>query len=121
MHIRRERVDVDCEDSSGCLMVLLLSALMVTTALTASPAAPLASRVLPIYLIVLPDAEQGLNFDLYDVRAESAEPSKNNEMKPRSIFAIRRHIGLAAGYDNGIVHGSLGLYLTVAEIGRWNF
>lgn len=101
-------------------MVLLFSAFMVSTALAASPTAPLASRVLPIYLIELPDTEHGLNFDLYDVRAESAEPAKNTDPPPHSIFQIKRHIGLAAGYDNGIVHGSVGLYLTVAEIGRWN-
>ena len=101
-------------------MVLLFSAL-VSIALAAAPAAPLESRVLPIYLIVVPDTEHGLNFDLYDVRAELAEPAKLSDAPPHSIFQIKRHIGFAAGYDNGIVHGSLGLYLTVAEIGRWNF
>jgi hypothetical protein len=77
--------------------------------------------VLPIYLIVVPDTEHGLNFDLYDVRAEMAEPAKMSDTPPHSIFQIKRHVGFAAGYDNGIVHGSLGLYLTVAEVGRWNF
>jgi hypothetical protein len=105
-------------------MVLFLTAFMVSTALAASPTvpptAPLASRVLPAFLIVVPDA-QGLNFDLYDVRAELAEPQRQHEGPPHSIFAIKRHVGIAAGYDNGIVHGSLGLYLTVAQLGRWNF
>jgi hypothetical protein len=47
-------------------MVLFLTAFMVSP--PRSPAtAPLASRVPPTFLIVVPDA-QGLNFDLYDVR-----------------------------------------------------
>ncbi len=28
---------------------------------------------------------------------------------------------MAAGYDNGVLHGSLGMYLTVVEWGRWNY
>jgi hypothetical protein len=100
-------------------MVLFFAAFMVAAGLTVPPD-PLPSRTLPTSLMVLPDA-QGLNFDLYDVRAELTQPPIHNEGPPHSIFAIKRHIGLAAGYDNGIVHGSLGLYLTVAQIGRWNF
>ena len=34
---------------------------------------------------------------------------------------IKRHLGIGAGDDHGIVHGSIGFYLTVAEWGRWNF
>jgi hypothetical protein len=34
---------------------------------------------------------------------------------------IKRHIGASVGYDNTVLHGSVGLYLTVAEWGRWNF
>jgi hypothetical protein len=101
-------------------MVLVFTAFMYAAALANSPTAPLPSRVLPTLLIVLPDTP-GTNFDLYDVRAELAEPASHTEVQPHSIFAIKRHVGLAAGYDNGIVHGSLGLYLTVAQLGRWNF
>ena len=39
----------------------------------------------------------------------------------RSRFGIKKHVGIASGYDNGILHGSVGLYVTVAEFGRWNF
>jgi hypothetical protein len=99
-------------------MVLFFTAFMAA-ALAASPTVPLPSRVLPTFLIVLPDT-QGLNFDLYDVRAELNLQVRHPEVPPHTIFAVRRHIGLAAGYDNGVVHGSLGLYLTVAQIGRWN-
>lgn len=100
-------------------MVLFLTAFMFAAGVTASPD-PLPSHALPISLIVVPDT-QGLNFDLYDVRTELTQAGTHNEVQPHSIFAIKRHVGLAAGYDNGIVHGSLGLYLTVAQVGRWNF
>src|SRR5262249_7288473 len=40
---------------------------------------------------------------------------------PHTIFVVKRHVGVSAGYDNTVVHGSVGLYLTVAELGRWNF
>jgi hypothetical protein len=102
-------------------MGLCYTALLLAAALATSPTAPLPSRVLTTALISLPADIQGLNFDLYDVRAEMDEPSRKSEVPPHSIFQIKRHVGLAAGYDNGIVHGSLGLYLTVAQVGRWNF
>jgi hypothetical protein len=101
-------------------MGLCYTALLLAAALATSPTAPLPSRVLTTALISLPADTQGMNFDLYDVRAEIDEPHKT-EGPPHSIFQIKRHVGLAAGYDNGIVHGSLGLYLTVAQLGRWNF
>lgn len=85
----------------------------------ASPTDLLPTRTLPIALFVMP-ASQPENFDLLDLRAESREPASYSEVQPRTIFAIKRHIGLAAGYDHGVVHGSLGLYITVAEWGRWN-
>jgi hypothetical protein len=100
-------------------MVLFLAAFIVAAGVTAPPE-PLPSRALPIALIVLPEAE-GLNFDLYDTRAESLEAAIHSEVPPHSFFAIKRHVGVAAGYDNGIVHGSIGLYVTVAQVGRWNF
>ena len=79
----------------------------------------LASRSLPMSPFVL-SADPPQNFDLYDVRAELKEPANYSEVQPHSIFAIKRHIGVAAGYDQGIVHGSIALYVTVAEWGRWN-
>ena len=39
----------------------------------------------------------------------------------RIRFLFKRHIGASMGYDNTVVHGSVGLYVTVAEWGRWNF
>lgn len=87
---------------------------------TASPAEPLQSRAVPISLFVIPES-QPENFDLRDVRDELKAPASYSEVQPHSIFGIKRHLGLAAGYDQGIVHGSLGFYITVAEWGRWNF
>src|SRR5262249_3185949 len=101
-------------------MVLLFAAVVYAAALASPSTTPLPSRDLPVSLMVLPEAP-GMNFDLWDVRAEATEPASHNEVQPHSIFSIKRHVGFAAGYDNGVVHGSLGLYLTVAQVGRWNF
>jgi hypothetical protein len=101
-------------------MGLLFAALVYAAGLSAAVAVePLPSRALPVWLFTIPNA-QSINFDLYDIRAELAEPASHSETQPHSFFAIKRHIGVAAGYDNGIAHGSLGLYVTVAEWGRWN-
>jgi hypothetical protein len=100
----------------GLLLVALGCALGLQTSASAEP---LASRPVPMSLFVIP-ASPPENFDLADVRAEMNEPNSHSEVQRRSVFAIKRHVGIAAGYDQGIVHGSLGLYITVAEWGRWN-
>jgi hypothetical protein len=62
------------------------------------------------------------SFDLLDLREEQRERGRaRSDVETRSIFGIKRHIGIAAGYDNENVHGSVGFYLTVAEWRRWNF
>ena len=101
-------------------MVLFVAALVYAAGLTAAPAQPLPSRVLLILPIVVPEND-AINFDLYDVRAESTAPASHTEVQPHTIFSIKRHVGVAAGYDNGIAHASLGMYITVAQLGRWNF
>jgi len=68
-------------------------------------------------------AEVPVSFDLIDLRQEqrtAALPVKSDEVS-HTHFITKHHIGVAAGYDNGTAHGSLGYYLTVAEWGRWNF
>jgi hypothetical protein len=52
---------------------------------------------------------------------EQRTPAAIAETEPHSLFGIKRHVGIAAGYDNQVVHGSLGFYVTVAEWRRWNF
>jgi hypothetical protein len=82
---------------------------------------PLPSRdvVLPMFLV---PATEPMDFDLIDFRAEERTPASHRvDAEPNSIFVIKRHVGAAFGYDNGIVHTGIGLYLTVAELGRWNF
>ncbi len=79
----------------------------------------LASRPISPTFALIPE-EPPTNFDLYDLRHQPP-PLPAAEVDRHSIFAIRRHLGVAAGYDNGVLHGSVGLYLTVAEWGRWNF
>src|SRR5207244_3452735 len=82
---------------------------------------PLPGRALDVQLFILPEVEP-LSFDLIDFRAEQRHPVKAGvDAEPHSIFGIKRHIGVGAGYDAGVVHGSIGLYLTVAEWGRWSF
>jgi hypothetical protein len=82
---------------------------------------PLPSRPLSLPFAIVSSAEPA-SFDLLDFREHdkpaAAQPA---ETQPRTIFAVKHHVGVAAGYDNGIVHGSLGYYITVAELGRWNF
>jgi len=79
----------------------------------------LPSRPLTTAPVVVPE-EPFINFDLEDARAEQASTPPSDAPQPHSIFRLRRHWGLAGGYDRGVVHGSLGVYITVAELGRWN-
>jgi hypothetical protein len=86
--------------------------------------APLPSRPIAQLLCPLPDM-QPADFDLIDLRAAEHEAALKQpvpgEIEPHSHFGIKQHIGFAAGYDNGVLHGSLGFYMTVAEWGRWNY
>ena len=68
-------------------------------------------------------AEQPANFDLIDYHAGQAAAAVKpvGEVQPHTIFGLKRHVGFGAGYDNGIVHATVGLYITVAEWGKWNF
>ncbi len=102
-------------------MVALLAALAVTATLQSPPELELLPhRTLPLEPFVIP-ANHLVNFDLLDARAELSEPVPRSEEPPRTVFGIKRHVGVGAGYDSGILHGSIGLYLTIAELGRWNF
>jgi hypothetical protein len=81
---------------------------------------PLPSRTLNLPLAIVTGA-QPASFDLVDLRAQARQPAARRDSEPHSIFTIKSHVGVAAGYDNGVLHGSAGFYLTVAEWGRWNF
>jgi len=82
---------------------------------------PLLSRDLALPVFEVPGVEP-MDFDLMDVRAEQRQPTLARfDGDPHSLFVIKRHVGAALGYDNGIIHTGIGLYLTVAELGRWNF
>jgi len=99
----------------------LLAVTFLLSAGTASGQEPLPARD----LLLPPAIVQGVeptSFDLLDVREEAREQKKNpREEDPHTIFVVKKHVGGSVGYDNTIVHGSVGLYLTVAEWGRWNF
>jgi hypothetical protein len=100
-------------------MSVLVTLLVAATLVSESSVPPLQAHTLPVQLLPAPELPP-VNFDLMDVRA-SAPELLVSEVEPHTIFKIRRHVGFAAGYDSGIVHGSVGLYITIAELGRWNF
>jgi hypothetical protein len=98
---------------------------LITSILLLSPVMP-SDVVIPSQDLVLPAAivqnVPPVNFDLLDALAEMREPAVPvRDEDPHTIFVIKRHIGASAGYDNTVVHGSVGFYVTVAELGRWNF
>src|SRR5262245_45187719 len=100
--------------------------LFSTILLLSSGASASGDSVVPSRDLVLP-LVSGQNIDPFSfyllyVRDEMHEnPKAARDGDPHSIFVIKRHVGASAGYDNTVVHGSVGLYLTVAEWGRWNF
>jgi hypothetical protein len=104
--------------------VLVLLLLLSCAPLHAADAPPLPTRTLDLPIAIVPVVDP-FSFDLIDWRAEQAEAASARPMlaetEPHSHFGFKQHIGVAAGYDNGILHGSLGLYLTVVEWGRWNY
>ena len=102
-------------------MVALSLALALAATLQSLPdLKPLPCRPLLLEPFVIP-ANNLVNFDLFDARAELSRPQAPSEEPAHTVFGIKRHVGLGAGYDSGILHGSIGLYLTIAEMGRWNF
>ena len=90
----------------------------------AAPAAadeclPGRDLLLPFAIVINREPE---SFDLIDLRAdERAAGTTRSDTTPHTIFEIKQHLGVAAGYDNGVAHGSVGFYLTVAEWELWNF
>ncbi len=100
---------------------LITTMLLLSPGAAASDQAPLPSRDLNVPDAIVLSIEP-TNFDLLDAREELRDPKKfiRNE-DPHSMFVIKRHLGASAGYDNTVIHSSIGFYLTVAEWGRWNF
>lgn len=101
--------------------------LLTTVCLLASLTPVLAEDRLPARAIEVPLAavpDHGpWSFDLIDYREEErlARLAAPLDATPHTFFIVKHHLGMAGGYDNGVVHGSVGYYLTVAEWGRWNF
>ena len=103
--------------------------LLTTVFLLASLAPALAedrlpSRPIEVPPAVVPDHGPWI-FNLIDLREEERlarlHAAPKSDVDPHTFFVLKQHLGIAAGYDNGIAHGSVGYYLTVAEWGRWNF
>jgi hypothetical protein len=82
----------------------------------------LPSRPIDVPLAAVP-THGPWSFDLIDFREEMrlARLTPHVDVDPHTFFVVKHHLGVAGGYDNGIAHGSVGYYLTVAEWGRWNF
>jgi hypothetical protein len=85
-----------------------------------------AEEVLPSRDLVFPPVRlvepQLVDFDLIDAQTEARDRKRQvSDLDLHSIFDIKRHIGGAAGFDNGNPHASIGVYLTIAEWKRWNF
>ncbi|HET6955595.1 MAG TPA: hypothetical protein VFI56_03410 [Vicinamibacterales bacterium] len=103
--------------------------LLTTVCLLVSVTPALAQDRLPAAPIDVPPAivpDHGpWSFDLIDFREEERLARAHNapkvDVNPHTFFIIKQHLGVAGGYDNGIAHGSVGYYVTVAEWGRWNF
>ena len=102
-------------------MGLLFATLLLFSPAVSAPADALPSRDLSWVAIAAP-VEQAINFDLVDVRDEAREEALNIKVEnPHTVFVVKRHVGASIGYDNTVLHGSVGLYMTIAEWGRWNF
>jgi len=101
--------------------------LLTTVCLLASLTPVLAEERLPSRPLDVPFAivknVEPESFDLRDFREEQRTQllPRHYDVDPHSFFVVKQHLGIAGGYDNGISHGSVGYYLTVAEWGRWNF
>ena len=99
----------------------LITTMLLLSAVAAAPDGVLPSRDLDLPPAIVQDIEP-VDFDLLDVRQEQHETALviHNE-DPHTHFVIKHHLGASVGYDNTVVHGSVGFYVTVAEWGRWNF
>src|SRR4051812_10772708 len=103
--------------------------LLTTVCLLVSLTPALAQDRLPAQPIDVPAAivpEHGpWSLDLIDFREEQRlermHVVPHVDVSPHSFFVVKQHLGVAGGYDNGVAHGSIGYYVTVAEWGRWNF
>jgi hypothetical protein len=101
---------------------------LITALMLLSPAAPSSADALVPSRDLIPATGalvqeiEPVSFDLLDYRQSLLDEKKNIQNEdPHTIFVVKRHVGVSVGYDNTVVHGSVGLYLTVAELGRWNF
>jgi len=103
----------------------LFTAVVLLASLTPARADDtLMARPIDVPIAIVPD-HGPWDFDLIDLRAEErlarAHVKPVADVDPHTIFVIKQHVGIAGGYDNGIAHGSVGYYVTVAEWGHWNF
>lgn len=85
-----------------------------------------AQDLLPARDICVPpftvQATEPISFDLVDFRDEQRRAlTMVRDVEPHTHFDVKKHVGVSAGFEGSIVHGSAGVYFTLAEWGRWNF
>lgn len=98
------------------VLVFLLGAALPALADDALPARDI--RVQPFVV----QAIEPISFDLLDFRDEQRrQATMVVDVEPHTHFGVKKHIGASAGFEGSIVHGSAGVYFTLAEWGRWNF
>ena len=99
---------------------LLAAVLLLPVSNQASVADALVSHPLDIVLIASPTSSPPASISW--ISRGSARTGV--ELTTSSTAAGSTSSGISASrpeHDNGILHGSVGVYLTVAEWGRWNF
>jgi hypothetical protein len=105
------------------LVFTMVCVLTLTGAAFADDRLPIRDLDAPLLIV---NGREPESFDLIDFREEQraavrAARGAHVDVEPHTIFIVKQHVGVAAGYDNGTARGSIGFYLTVAEWGRWNF
>ena len=105
------------------LLTIACLLLVSMTSVCADQSLPSRDLVLPFAVVTGREPE---SFDLIDLREEQrlerlARMARRTDSEPRTFFIVKQHLGVAGGFDNGIVRGGVGFYITVAEWNRWNF
>ena len=60
-------------------------------------------------------------WNILDIRLLRFCEKPPDHLQYRPLGVAKQHIGASVGYDNSLLHGGVGFYVTVAEWGRWNF
>ncbi len=99
----------------------LVAVFLLAAAVPVFSQQPLPARDLAVQPFVMMAIEP-MSFDLIDFRDEQRRlGTAVPDVAPHTHFEVKKHIGASAGFEGSIIHGSAGVYFTLAEWGRWNF